>query len=44
MKWSDSLMDSMEMKLSKTNEIVKVGEPGMLPALGLKRVEHDLAA
>ena len=23
MKWSDSLTDSMEMKLSKTSEIVK---------------------
>ena len=43
MRWLDSLMDSMDMSLSKLQEIVKDREPGMLQAMGSQRVGHDLA-
>ena len=39
---SDSLMDSMDMSLSKLQEIVKDREPGRLQRLGLQRVGQDL--
>ena len=42
MRWLDSLMDSMDMSLSKLQEIVKDREPGMLQCMGLQRVRQDL--
>ena len=42
MRRSDSLMDSMDMSLSKLQEIVKDREPGRLQRLGLQRVGQDL--
>ena len=35
-------MDSMDMSLSKLQEIVKDREPGMLQCMGLQRVRQDL--
>lgn len=37
MKWSDSLMGSMEMKLSKTNEIVKDRGAWHATSLGVEK-------
>jgi len=43
MRWLDGIMDSMDMNLSKLQEIVKEKKPGMLQSMGLQRVGHDLA-
>ena len=42
-RWLDSITDSMDMNLSKLQEIVKTGEPGMLQSMGLQRGKQDLA-
>ena len=46
MRWLDSIIDSMDMNLSKHQEIVKDREAGMLPgmlqSIGLQRVGHNL--
>ena len=36
MRWLDSITDSMEMNLSKFQEIVKDGEPGVLQSMRLQ--------
>ena len=41
MRWLDGIMDSMDMNLSKLQEIVKEKKPGMLQSMGLQRVGHD---
>ena len=46
MRWLDNVTDStnsMDMNLSKLQEIVKTEEPGMLQSTGPQRVRHDLA-
>ena len=43
MRWLDGITDSMNRKLSKLQEIVKTGEPGMLQSMGSRRVRHKLA-
>ena len=43
MKWLDSITDSMDMNLSKFQEIVKDREAGVLQIVGSQRVGHDVA-
>ena len=42
MRWLDSVTDSVDMNLSKLQEMMKTGEPGMLQSMGLQRIRHDL--
>ena len=42
MKWLDSTIDSMDMNLSKLQEIVKDRGPGVLQSMGSQRAGHDL--
>ena len=50
MKWLDSIIDSMDMNLSKLWKIVEAEEPGVLQSsnilqtTGLQKVEHDIVA
>ena len=43
MRWLHRMTNSMDMNLSKRQEIVKDRKPGMLQSTGLQRVGHDLA-
>ena len=43
MRWLDSITTSMDMNLSKLQEIVEDREPAVLQSMGLPRVRHDLA-
>ena len=43
MGWLDGIIDSMDMSLSKLQEIVKTEKPGVLQSTGSQRVGHNLA-
>ena len=42
-RWLDSITNSMDMNLSKHQEIVKNREPDVLQSMGSQIVRHDLA-
>ena len=39
MNWIDSTTDPMDMNLSKLQEIVKTGKPGVLQSMGLQELD-----
>ena len=41
MKWLDGICDTMNNSLSKLQEIVGTGNPGMLQSMGSQRAGHD---
>ena len=43
MRWLDSITDSMDMNLSKFQEIMETKKSDVLQSMGLKRVGQDLA-
>ena len=40
-RWLDGITDSMDLCLSKLQEMVKEGKPGVLQSTGSQRVGHD---
>ena len=44
MRWIDNITDSVQVNLSKLQEIAKGREAGMLQSMGSQRVRHDLVA
>ena len=43
-RWLDGITGSMDMSLSKLQEIVKTEKPGVLQSMGSQRVGHNWLA
>ena len=41
MRWLDGTTDSVDMGLSKLQDVVGTGKPGVLQFMGLQRVRHN---
>ena len=43
MRWLDGISDSMDMSLSKLQELVMAGRPGVLQSLGVTKSQTRLS-